>query len=126
MPYHRPRPEDTFLTRRELLHRSGMGMGALALGSLLSETGLLGRLADAAETSPSIAGSSSISSVNPLRPKTPPLRPRAKRVVHLFMNGGPSHVDTFDPKPILARHHGKAVPANLPTERKTGAAFGSP
>ena len=42
------------------------------------------------------------------------------------MNGGPSHVDTFDPKPMLARHHGKPVPTNLPTERKTGAAFRSP
>ena len=42
------------------------------------------------------------------------------------MNGGPSHVDTFDPKPMLAKHHGKPVPTNLPTERKTGAAFRSP
>ena len=42
------------------------------------------------------------------------------------MNGGPSHVDTFDPKPMLDRHNGKPVPTNLPTERKTGAAMGSP
>ena len=40
------------------------------------------------------------------------------------MNGGPSHVDTFDPKPMLDRHNGKPVPTNLPTERKTGAAMG--
>ncbi len=42
------------------------------------------------------------------------------------MNGGPSHVDTFDPKSMLDRHNGKPVPTNLPTERKTGAAMGSP
>src|SRR3990172_11491649 len=52
---------------------------------------------------------------------------RAKHVIHLFMNGGPSHVDTFDPKPLLTKYHGKDLPQpNLPTERKTGAAFGSP
>ena len=50
-------------------------------------------------------------------------RAKAKRVVHLFMNGGPSHVDTFDPKPMLSKYHGKPVPSNRPTERKTGAAL---
>lgn len=63
----------------------------------------------------------------PLAPKPPHFAPRAKRVVHLFMNGGPSHVDTFDPKPALDRYHGKPLPlANLRTERKTGAAMRSP
>ena len=52
--------------------------------------------------------------------------PRAKHIIHLFMNGGPSHVDTFDPKPALQRWAGKELPFNLPTERKTGAAFPSP
>ncbi|MEX2026331.1 MAG: DUF1501 domain-containing protein, partial [Pirellulaceae bacterium] len=47
-------------------------------------------------------------------------------VVHLFMNGGPSHVDTFDPKPALDKHHGKELPSNLRTERKTGHAMRSP
>ena len=66
-------------------------------------------------------------SLNPLNPKAPHFRPRAKRIIHLFMNGGPSHVDTFDPKPMLQKHAGKMLPMpNLPTERKTGAAFGSP
>src|SRR6478672_7528410 len=51
----------------------------------------------------------------------------AERVIHIFANGGPSHVDTFDPKPLLTKYHGKALPtANLPTERKTGTAFASP
>jgi Protein of unknown function (DUF1501) len=124
MSPQQPRPEDSVLTRRELLCRSGMGMGALALGSLMAETGLLSRSALGAEGSP--AGSSSAIAINPLRPKAPPLPAKAKRVVHLFMNGGPSHVDTFDPKPALTRYHGKPVPISLPTERKTGAALGSP
>jgi hypothetical protein len=52
---------------------------------------------------------------------------KAKRVVFLFLNGGPSQVDTFDPKPMLTRHNGKALPGeNLKTERRTGNAFGSP
>ena len=52
---------------------------------------------------------------------------KAKRVIHLFMNGGPSHVDTFDPKPSLQKYAGKELPTgNLQTERKTGAAFPSP
>ena len=84
--------------------RSGMGMGALGLSSLLNGA-----------------------SLNPLTPKAPHFRPRAKRIIHLFMNGGPSHVDTFDPKPTLQKYEGKMLPMpNLPTERKTGAAFGSP
>jgi len=64
---------------------------------------------------------------NPLIPKSPHYRPRAKRIIHLFMNGGPSHVDTFDPKPSLQKYAGKMLPIpNLPTERKTGAAFPCP
>ena len=52
---------------------------------------------------------------------------KAKQVVHLFMNGGPSHLDTFDPKPMLKKYHGKTLPGpTLRTERKTGAALGSP
>jgi hypothetical protein len=91
-----------------------MGMGALALTGLLVETGHL--LAKPA------AGS-----VNPLSPRGPHFPAKAKRVIHLFMNGGPSHLDTFDPKPMLAKFAGKPLPReNLRTERKTGAAFPSP
>ena len=57
----------------------------------------------------------------------PHFTPKAKRVIFLFLNGGPSQVDTFDPKPMLTKYHGKALPTqNLRTERKTGAALGSP
>src|SRR5262245_51251105 len=124
MSDHAPRLEDAVLTRRELLCRSGMGFGAMALGSLLAEDGFFAAAARAADSAGS--GASGIASINPLITKTPPLRPRAKRVVHLFANGGPSHVDTFDPKPTLTKYHGKSVPTLLPTERKTGAAFRSP
>ena len=101
------------LTRRELLARSGMGFGMLGLAELM------GRGAGANEPQRR--------SPNPLAPREPHFRPRAKRVIHLFMNGGPSHVDTFDPKPLLKKHAGKMLPQpNLRTERKTGAAFPSP
>jgi hypothetical protein len=65
--------------------------------------------------------------VNPLAPKLPPLPARAKRVVHFFLNGGPSHVDSFDPKPALQKYAGHPLPGEyIKTERKTGSAFPSP
>ena len=114
MPHAPRRPEDGQFTRREVLHRAGMGFGALALGSLLAEEGRLVKPARAAET------------LTPLAPRPPQFPAKAKRVIHLFMNGGPSHLDTFDPKPALTRQAGKPLPSSLPTERKTGAAFASP
>src|SRR5204863_8680855 len=103
-----------FLTRREFLGRCGMGMGALSLASIVPGLG----------PSPASANSSSMT---PLSPKFPHFAGKAKRVIHLFMNGGPSHVDTFDPKPLLARYAGQPLPReNLRTERRTGAAFPSP
>ncbi len=56
----------------------------------------------------------------------PHFAPKAKRVIHFFLNGGPSHMDTFDPKPALAKYDGKPIPSHRLTERKTGAAFPSP
>ena len=115
MGHHKPRLDHLGLTRRELLCRSGMGMGALALGALMTEAGLTAAPAEAAGYE------------NPLSPKKPQFAPKAKRVIHLFLNGGPSHVDTWDPKPLLNKYHGKPLPTeNLRTERRTGAAFGSP
>src|SRR4051794_27482834 len=114
MQHHRSRFEDAFLTRREFLCRCGMGMGALSLASVMQAAGLTAGTADGNMTLP-------------LAPKSPPFPAKAKRVIHLFMNGGPSHVDTFDPKPALDRYAGKPLPLeNLKTERKTGAAFPSP
>jgi hypothetical protein len=93
------------LNRREMLRRCGMGMGSLALVPLLQ--------------------ANQASGANPLSPRGPHFPAKAKRVIHLFMNGGPSHVDTFDPKPMLQKYAGKPIPKMLPTERKTGAAFPS-
>jgi hypothetical protein len=115
---HTPRLEDQLLTRREALCRAGIGLGGLALGNLLADTRLL-----AAGSPGSGSGSGGL---NPLAARSPQFPGRAKRVIHLFMNGGPSQVDTFDPKPALSKYAGKALPSTLPTERKTGAGFGSP
>src|SRR5258707_466890 len=112
---HKPRLEDNFLTRREALCRCGTGFGAMALAGLMSQCGEL-----LADDKPAAAG-------NAMSPKSPPFPAKAKRVIHLFMNGGPSHVDTFDPKPMLTKYHGKPLPFDNPkTERKTGTAFKSP
>ncbi|MBT3469617.1 MAG: DUF1501 domain-containing protein, partial [Opitutae bacterium] len=97
------RPDFPPLNRREFLSRSGMGMGSLALASMVN------------------------ASNNPMKLGSPHFAAKAKRVVHIFCNGGPSQVDTFDPKPLLDKWHGKKLPTeNLRTERKTGAAFRSP
>ncbi len=104
---------DLFLTRREALRRCGMGLGAVALAPLLQDAGHL-------------EAASLPDNINPLAPKSAPLPAKAKRVLHLFMNGGASHVDTFDPKPSLQKFAGKPIPITLKTERRTGAAFPSP
>ena len=106
---HRTRLNDLLLTRREVLNRCGMGFGALMASTLL-------------------AGGQALASANPLSPKRPHFAPRAKRVIHFFLNGGPSHVDTFDPKPLLEKYANKPLPegAHLRSERKTGAAMPSP
>jgi len=90
-------------SRREFLTRTGTGFGMMALGGLAN------------------------GARRPHVPKSPHFAPKAKRVVHLFMNGGPSQVDTFDPKPILTKLHGQPLPQkNFRTERRTGHAMGSP
>src|SRR6185369_14834078 len=113
---------DCSLTRRELLRRSGMGFGVLGLAGVLQQGGLLG-----ADTTAGKSGDETAGYQNPLAERRPHFPAKAKRVIHLFMNGGPSHVDTFDPKPSLKEYAGKSLPMpNLATERKTGAAFPSP
>ena len=98
------------LSRREALLRSGTGFGSLALADLMANE-----------------SKAEVGKLDPLAPKQAHYPSKAKHVVHLFMNGGPSQVDTFDPKPILDKYHGKPLPeTNLRTERKTGAAMRSP
>ncbi|TWU60417.1 hypothetical protein Poly51_06930 [Rubripirellula tenax] len=94
-----------------MLRDCGVGFGSLALFDLV------GREASAADSASTLA----IGAV-PIHYPT-----KAKHVIHLFMNGGPSQVDTFDPKPELARLNGKSAPMeNLKTERPTGAVLASP
>ena len=100
-----------FLSRREMLQSFASGFGMLGLASLLAEE----------------AGAAPVAA-NPLAVKRPMFPARAKRVIFLFMSGGPSHVDTFDPKPRLVRDTGKPLPFAKPTlERtRTGNLLGSP
>ena len=95
------RPER--LSRRQLLRTIGGGFGGLALNKLLAEAAPLGG------------------------PPGPHFPPRAKRVIFLFFNGGPSQVDTFDYKPALKKYHGQPMPGEKPkTERETGNLLASP
>src|SRR5438045_6952356 len=113
--HHKPNLEHLALTRRDFLCRCGMGMGSVSFASLFGGFNLVG----SAQASEGLT--------NPLAPKQPQFAAKAKRVIHIFANGGPSHVDTFDPKPLLAKYAGKPLPReNLRTERRTGAAFPSP
>jgi hypothetical protein len=95
-------------TRRHLLATAGSGFGLLALADLMAK----------AEDSPA----------NPLAAKKPHYAPKAKRCIFLFMPGGPSQLDLFDPKPKLQAENGKPLPFARPKlERtKTGNLFGSP
>jgi len=86
-------------TRRDALKLAAAGFGNLALLSLLSDEAQAETVAQA---------------VDPLAPKQPHFPARAKRVIFVFMKGGPSHMDTFDPKPLLQRDHGKPCPIAKP------------
>jgi hypothetical protein len=110
-------PHRPALSRRDFLTRTGLGLGALSLQTL----------GDPAAATGTLDGLTSMASLSPLAPKPPHFAPKARRVVHFFLNGGPSQVDTFDPKPALAKYAGQPLPGEyLRTERKTGAALPSP
>jgi hypothetical protein len=98
------------VTRREWLGTMGTGLGLLALPGLLQAESL-----------------QSIAQRDPLAPRAPHFPARAKHIIHIYLNGGPSHVDTWDPKPELTKWGGKRLPVgNLTTERETGVALASP
>jgi Protein of unknown function (DUF1501) len=102
-------------TRREMLQRVGTGFGVLGLANLLHEQKMLAQTGNQP------------GATNPLAPKPAHFQPRAKRVIHLFMNGGLSQVDSFDPKPALDRFHGQRPPAaNRSSERSTAGLMRSP
>src|SRR5262249_45178488 len=104
---HSARLEDLFITRRRFLQRAGMGFGALSLAALFGED-LFGSTASAVEVPAS------------LLPRSPHFPAKAKHVVHIFAQGAPSHVDTWDPKPALAQYDGKTIPGS------EGVAMASP
>ena len=89
------------MNRREMLARTGTGFGLLGLAGLLARDAHAGLAA------------------NPLLVRPPQFPARAKRVIFLFMSGGPSHVDTFDPKPRLALDDGKPLPFEKPKLERT-------
>lgn len=94
---------NSVISRRNLLCSTGTGLGFLALPSLLQ------------------------ASDSPLAARTPHFPARAKHIIHVYLNGGPSQVDTWDPKPELTKWAGKRLPiGNLTTERETGVALASP
>ncbi len=96
-------------SRRQILRTMGTGFGMAGLAGILHGS----------QPSPATA--------LPLAPKAPHFAPTAKHVIFLFLNGGPSQVDTFDPKPMLQKYSGQPIPSgNLKTERKTGNLLGSP
>jgi hypothetical protein len=100
-------PTGGAVSRREALRRTGMGLGWLGAASLLARESAGGMASTFAARPPHFAA-------------------RARAVIHLFANGGPSHVDSFDPKPALEAHAGREIPGTLKTERRTGAALPSP
>src|SRR5262245_56513205 len=103
-----------YLTRRQALRRMGTGLGMLGFAALLQDAGLLAPTAHGAP-------------VNPLAAKPPQFPGRAKHIIHIYLNGGPSQIETFDPKPALTKWADKLIPTgNLTTERPTGAAMPSP
>ena len=87
------------IDRREFLRQSGAGLGAAALASLLNRDGLL--------------RANQIGPQRPLAPRPAHFAPRARAVIYLFMHGGPSHVDLFDPKPELISHAGEPLPESI-------------
>jgi hypothetical protein len=103
---HHPLP----LTRREALARTGMGLGWLGAASLLQH--------ESASAGSVVATS--------MAPRPPHFPARARAVIHIFANGGPSHLDTFDRKVALEQYAGREIPNKLATERRTGAALPSP
>ncbi|QEG43715.1 DUF1501 domain-containing protein [Roseimaritima ulvae] len=93
------------LSRRSLLQRSGLGLGSLALADLLAGQTRADGVVDASSS---------------LGQREPHFPGKAKRVIHVFANGGPSQVDTFDPKPALQKFHGKTIDPALSKDRRLG------
>jgi hypothetical protein len=105
-PHRSCRGAADHFSRRDFLRQAGCGFGAVALAALSAES----------------------ASADPLAPKSPHFKPRAKNVIFLYMDGGPSQVDTFDPKPRLTKEHGQPFGVKIePTQfNNNGSTFASP
>jgi hypothetical protein len=102
-------------SRREMLRRAGGGLGLLGLACLLGDEGLLEASAR--------AGGLGDRALDPMAPRLPHFRARAQRVIWIFINGGPSHVDTWDYKPALAKWDGKSIRDFDPNFKNTTGFF---
>ncbi|MGH7226362.1 MAG: DUF1501 domain-containing protein, partial [Gemmataceae bacterium] len=98
-PYSRSNHVTQPVSRRDFLRRAGGGFGGLALSALLARQAHSGTRCPTA---------------NPLAPRPPHLPARARSVIFCFMDGGPSHIDLFDPKPQLQKLAGKPLPSSFP------------
>ena len=96
LPHH-----EILTNRRDFLRRGGAGFGALALASIMGNSNVLAALGNKG------------TAINPLQPRLPHLPGTAKRVIFLFMEGGPSHLDLCDPKPLLNQLEGKPLPESF-------------
>ena len=101
-------------SRRDFLFKAGNGFGALALSYLMQRETLAGDKAQPKKL------------VNPLAPKAPHFAPKAKAVIFLFMVGGPSQMETFDPKPVLDKMHGQQMPASFGEVKSQFVKAGTP
>jgi hypothetical protein len=106
---HSPSSEDIIFTRRQFLERTGMGFGALSLATMF------GMSPSDAEGAAAVA-----QALSPLAPKASHFKTKAKAVIHIFAEGGPSHVDTWDPKPVLDQYNNRTLPGH------DGLAYASP
>lgn len=115
---------DRELSRRAWLEQSGMGLGMLTLGAMLGSNAAASSMTASRRTG---AGLSGTPAAGPLSPKPSHFPPKIRSLIHVYFNGGPSQVDTFDPKPMLTRLNGQPLPTgNLSTERATGTLMASP
>ncbi len=105
-------------TRRDFLFRAGGGLGGLALAALLAQ--------EAGADSSRLSTPDSRLKSSPLAPREPHFKPKAKSIIFLFMVGGPSHVETFDPKPQLAKMHGQPLPSSYGTIKSQFINGGTP
>lgn len=110
------------MTRRDLLHRLPGGLCGAALSYLLGQDASLG--------SRLFASDENNGTLSDLKPRQPHFEPKAKSVIHLFMNGGPSQMDLFDPKPYLDKHHGQTyfdkIAGEVENPQSAGALMRSP